>query len=111
MTSEVHHDDGASPNRNPRHDHPSPPHRIESSAPGPPPQTEGCDSVTVDCDRCSMRGIGCGDCVITVLLGGPPFGVALDAAERRAIDVLAAAGLVPPLRMVEALDERHVEPA
>ena len=110
MTPEVHHDDGASPDRDRRHDQPRPPHRIESSAPGPP-QTEGCDSVTVDCDRCSMRGIGCGDCVITVLLGGPPFGVALDAVERRAIDVLAAAGLVPPLRMVEALDERHVEPA
>jgi len=58
-----------------------------------------------------MRGIGCGDCVVTVLLGGPPFGVELDVHERRAIDALAAAGLVPPLRMVEAVDEWRVEPA
>ncbi len=39
--------------------------------------------------------------MVTVLLGGPPFGVALDADERRAIDVLSDAGLIPPLRMVE----------
>ncbi|MBA2445501.1 MAG: hypothetical protein H0V49_09240 [Nocardioidaceae bacterium] len=75
-----------------------------------PGRGAGCESVTVDCDVCTMRGIGCGDCVITVLLGGPPFGVELDADERRAIDVLSAAGLVPPLRMVEALDELSVEP-
>ena len=78
---------------------------------GPPGPGGAYDSVTVDCDRCSMRGIGCGDCVVTVLLGGPPFGVELDVHERRAIDALAAAGLVPPLRMVEAVDEWRVEPA
>ena len=60
------------------------------------------DSTVIDCDRCTMRGIGCGDCVVTVLLGGPPFGVELDEVEERAIEVLADAGLVPPLRMVEA---------
>jgi hypothetical protein len=64
-------------------------------------------SVTIDCDRCTLRGIGCGDCVVTVLLGGPPFGVPLDDAERRAIDVLADAGLVPPLRMVEAVEAQY----
>jgi hypothetical protein len=60
------------------------------------------DSTVIDCDHCTMRGIGCGDCVVTVLLGGPPFGVELDEVEERALEVLADAGLVPPLRMVKA---------
>ncbi len=67
------------------------------------------DPMVIDCDRCTMRGIGCGDCVVTVLLGGPPYGVELDDDERHAIDVLAAAGLVPPLRMVEPTESRHVD--
>jgi hypothetical protein len=67
------------------------------------------DPMVIDCDRCTMRGIGCGDCVVTVLLGGPPYGVELDDDERHAIDVLAAAGLVPPLRMVEPVSSRIPE--
>ena len=59
------------------------------------------DPTVIDCDRCSARGIGCGDCVVTVLLGGPPYGVELDPVEERALTVLADAGLVPPLRMAE----------
>ena len=66
--------------------------------------------VMIDCDRCSVSGIGCGDCVVTVLLGGPPYGVTLNEDEQHAIDVLADAGLVPPLRMVEPVDSRRVEP-
>jgi hypothetical protein len=62
------------------------------------------DPIVIDCDSCSMRGLGCGDCMVTVLLGGPPYGVALDDAERRAIDALAGAGLIPPLRMVHAIE-------
>lgn len=54
----------------------------------------------VDCDHCEVRGDACGDCVITVLLGAPPGGVELDGTERRALDTLAAAGLVPRLRLV-----------
>lgn len=54
----------------------------------------------IDCDSCAVRGDACGDCVVTVLLGAPPEGVRLDAAEERAIDVLSASGLVPPLRLV-----------
>lgn len=88
----------------------SPSRPRETSIPPSLGQGAECESVTVDCDACTMRGIGCGDCVITVLLGGPPYGVELDADERRAIDVLSAAGLVPPLRMVEALDDVPVEP-
>ncbi len=63
------------------------------------------DPTVIDCDRCTMRGIGCADCVVTVLLGGPPYGVELDEVEERALGVLADAGLVPPLRMAEPAPE------
>ncbi len=26
----------------------------------------------IDCDTCTLRGTGCADCVVTVLLGAPP---------------------------------------
>ncbi len=64
------------------------------------------DPVLIDCDRCSLRGPGCGDCVVTFLLGNPPPGVVLDNDERRALDVLVNAGLIPSLRRVEPLDSR-----
>ena len=54
----------------------------------------------IDCDSCRVRGPACGDCVVTVLLGAPPDGVHLDPEERDALDVLAASGLIPPLRLV-----------
>lgn len=73
----------------------------------------------IDCDRCGMRGAGCQDCVITMLQprnvtgfsGADPsifgadssiFGADpgyLTEAEVKALGVLAAAGLVPPLRL------------
>lgn len=87
----------------PSRDHTDPTRTVLPHEPG----ADG-ESLLVDCDRCSGRGIECGDCVVTVLLGGPPEGVALDEDEQRALDVLAAAGLVPPLRMVEAVDGREV---
>ena len=62
------------------------------------------EPVVIDCDSCSVRGHGCGDCMVTVLLGGPPAGVVLDDDERRAIEVLSTAGLIPPLRMVHPVD-------
>ena len=46
------------------------------------------------CDTCPVRGEHCGDCVISVLLGPPEL---LDL-EQRAVSVLAARGLIPPLR-------------
>jgi hypothetical protein len=52
----------------------------------------------IDCDTCSVRGVGCGDCVITVLLGAPPED-RFDVEVRRAITVLADAGLVEPLQV------------
>lgn len=56
-------------------------------------------SLHIDCDTCAVRGPACNDCVVTVLLGPPPE-AGLDDDARRALDVLAGSGLVPPLRMV-----------
>ena len=76
--------------------------------------------MVIDCDSCQMAGLACHDCVVTVLLGTPevrqchgqahelsgepspeaadePVHLADDHA--RAIEVLAAGGLVPPLRL------------
>ena len=53
----------------------------------------------IDCDGCGVRGDACGDCVVAVLLGAPPD---LQVDEQRALGVLADAGLVPPLRLVES---------
>ncbi len=52
----------------------------------------------IDCDSCEVRGLACGDCVVTALLGGPPGEI--DADEAAALDALAGSGLVPPLRLV-----------
>ena len=76
----------------------------DAAGPAEPP-------MLIDCDSCRVRGIGCGDCVVTVLLGGPPDGVGLNDEERRAVEVLAAAGLVPPLRLVEPVPGPLVESA
>ncbi|MFI5609733.1 hypothetical protein [Amycolatopsis sp. NPDC051903] len=57
------------------------------------------DTLVVDCDRCAVRGFACHDCVVSVLLG-PPVALAWDADERRAVDALAEAGMVPRLRLV-----------
>ena len=58
----------------------------------------------IDCDRCTVRGEACHDCVVTVLLGMPQVRVEWDDTEQHALGVLAASGLVPPLRMVRAVD-------
>ncbi|MDF1603017.1 hypothetical protein [Nocardioides sp. YIM 152315] len=64
----------------------------------------------IDCDTCEVRGLHCHDCVVTVLLGPPPE-LTFDDDERRALGVLADSGLVPPLRLVQAVDTPHVESA
>ncbi|WP_163547403.1 hypothetical protein [Candidatus Frankia nodulisporulans] len=78
----------------------------------------------IDCDSCAARGVRCADCVITVMLadtgdvpppaggdrrhgpvpaGGMPGRAApavsggWDEQERRALRLLGAAGLLPPL--------------
>lgn len=67
-------------------------------------------SVTIDCDTCVVRGLACHDCVVTVLLGPPPE-LAFDEDEAKALNVLAESGLVPPLRMVRAVDGPEVASA
>lgn len=64
----------------------------------------------IDCDTCRVRGPACGDCVVTVMLGPRGARPDLDVAEQRAIGVLAASGLVPPLRLVPCSDERGEVP-
>ena len=58
----------------------------------------------IDCDSCAVRDLQCGDCVVTVLLGGEPgrerVPVEVDDGARQALDVLADGGLVPRLRLV-----------
>lgn len=53
----------------------------------------------IDCDKCAIRGVGCSDCVVSVLLNAPGT-VELTDPELKAIDALAAEGLVPKLRLV-----------
>jgi hypothetical protein len=78
---------------------PNPP----ESAPGPTTPDTG--TVVIDCDDCAVRGVGCQDCVVSVLLGVPE--TLLDD-ERRALEVLADAGMAPRLRLVPI--HRHLEP-
>jgi hypothetical protein len=54
-------------------------------------------TVKIDCDDCAVRGPGCQDCVVSVLLGVPE---SLLDDERRALEVLADVGLAPRLRLV-----------
>ncbi len=60
------------------------------------PAESGC---VIDCDTCSVRGAACDDCVVSVMLGGPPGALPIEPDEHRALAVLAGAGLVPPLQM------------
>jgi hypothetical protein len=78
----------------------------------PPDEREMRSAMTtrIDCDTCSVRGLACHDCVVTVLLGPPPE-LAFDDEERRALDVLADSGLVPPLRMVSPVSGPDIESA
>jgi hypothetical protein len=55
------------------------------------------EPVVIDCDDCAVRGPGCRDCVVSVLLGVPET---LLADERAALEVLADAGMAPRLRLV-----------
>ncbi len=55
------------------------------------------EPVVIDCDECAVRGPGCRDCVVSVLLGVPET---LLQDERAALEVLAEAGLAPRLRLV-----------
>jgi hypothetical protein len=51
--------------------------------------------MTVECDRCEVRGLACGNCAATFFVAEEPD---LGPAELRALAVLANAGMIPPLR-------------
>lgn len=53
----------------------------------------------IDCETCEVRNLACADCVVPVLLGAPVDRLEIEDGERRALDVLAAAGMVPRLRL------------
>jgi hypothetical protein len=57
-------------------------------------------TLTIDCDLCvAQHTDACDDCVVSYLVGheaGTP--VVLDSEERRAVELLADAGLVPASR-------------
>jgi hypothetical protein len=66
----------------------------------------------IDCNSCVMRQISCADCVVTVLLNIGSKSPAKDEASKKsltklsknqesAINNLASAGLVPPLRFAK----------
>lgn len=70
----------------------------------------------VDCGTCSVRGLACGECVVTVLWGLPDDELAadrpsvhagdvatlrLDRDDRAALRALADAGMAPRLRHEE----------
>lgn len=75
-----------------------------------PPVNVRVMTTRIDCDTCLVRGLHCHDCVVTVLMGPPPE-LTIDDDEMLALDVLAASGLVPPLRLVEPVPGPVIESA
>jgi hypothetical protein len=71
-------------------------HTSEPDPAGAVPLDTG-EPVVIDCDDCAVRGPGCHDCVVSVILGVPET---LLEDERAALEVLADAGLAPRLRLV-----------
>ena len=68
----------------------------------------------IDCDACVMRGPGCQDCVVTVVLGFSAERAGtlrIDDEEKAALDALAQSGLVPPLRLVHAVSSVYPDTA
>lgn len=62
----------------------------------------------IDCESCPVRGVRCPDCSVAAVFASVPVAVAeatlpLDAAERRAVAVLTAGGLVAPAEAAAAV--------
>jgi hypothetical protein len=55
--------------------------------------------VLIDCEGCKIRGAGCGDCIVTLLIEAPPVLDGLGDAEMRCVEMFAMAGFE-----VEVLD-------
>ncbi len=56
--------------------------------------------LVISCDECALdRTTACRECVVTFLLGHEPGdAIVIDAAEERAVRLLAGGGLIPGLR-------------
>lgn len=55
----------------------------------------------IDCDQCAMQHTAaCEDCIVTALLGHDAGPVVLGEIEATALQNLAEAGMVAPLRLV-----------
>jgi hypothetical protein len=60
--------------------------------------------VLIDCEKCEVRNVGCDDCVVSAMPLIPAPSLEIGPLERRALRVLAAEGLIPPLRMTITVD-------
>jgi len=59
------------------------------------------DTMMIDCNSCTMRGLACGDCVVSFLtIERRPGAFEVDNDQAAAMSAMAGAGLVPPLRLV-----------
>ncbi|WDZ84421.1 hypothetical protein [Micromonospora cathayae] len=65
----------------------------------------------IDCSSCRIRGEGCADCLVTVLLDTPAQVAGLGGAEQHAIEVLTRAGfeveVLAPTRPTRRRDTRR----
>jgi hypothetical protein len=65
----------------------------------------------IDCDTCTVRGTGCTDCVVTVLLGAPPGWQGVDPVvvqlpgRPRTPEPAAEDVVVPPPGVVVEFDD------
>ena len=64
----------------------------------------------IDCDTCVVRGLACRRLRGDGAAGAAPE-LTFDDDERRALDVLAEGGLVPPLRLVQPVAPPEIESA
>lgn len=53
----------------------------------------------IDCTTCPVRDLHCDDCMVTTLLAPPSADLPLDDAERSAVTLFVASGLVAPGRV------------
>lgn len=53
----------------------------------------------IDCNSCVMRDLACDDCVVSMILGPTPANL---EKHQDALQVLAGAGIVAPLRLVKS---------
>lgn len=67
-------------------------------------------SFIIECRSCVVRGPECHECVVSVLLG-PPERTTFEPEEQAALKVLADSGMIPPLRLVTAVEQPASESA